>query len=175
LAALGVIHLAGGSNSSKLRFGPHVGLAYRLNEKTVLRGGYGISVDPYPFSRAMRDPYPVTIAQTINANNSYQSAGNFVTGLPGFDTVTPVINNGFAQLPLTAYTKTLPAGTYRRGYIESWNATIERMLPWDLNLAVSYVGSQGIRQTAYIEANAGQTPGLGAAGQPLYAAFRRNA
>jgi hypothetical protein len=175
LGGVGSIPSGGGSNSSKLQFGPRVGLAYRLNQKTVLRGGYGISVDPYPFSRAMRDPYPVTIAQTVNANNSYQSAGSLATGLPGFDTVAPVINNGFAQLPLTAYTKTLPAGTFRRGYIESWNATVEKMLPWDLNLAISYVGTQGIRQTAYIEANAGQTPGLGAAGQPLYAAFRRNA
>lgn len=164
-----------GTTASKLQFAPRLGVAYRLSDKTVLRGGYGISIDPYPFSRAMRDPYPITIAQTVNANNSYQSAGNFVTGVPGYDTVAPVISNGMAELPLTAYTKTLSPGTFRRGYIESWNTTVERLLPGDFNFALSYVGTQGIRQIAYLEANAGQTPGLGAAGQPLYQAFGRNA
>jgi hypothetical protein len=165
-----------GSNAGKLGFAPRLGISYRLDDKTVLRAGYGISNDPYPFTRAMRDPYPITIAQTVNANNSYVSAGNFVTGIPGYATVAPVINtNGTAVLPLTAYTKTLPAGTFRRGYVESANATIERALPAGFDLTASYVLTQTIRQTIYFEANAGQTPGLGAAGQPLYKAFGRNA
>lgn len=165
-----------GSDAGKLGFAPRLGISYRANNKTVLRAGYGISNDPYPFTRAMRDPYPVTIAQTVNANNSYVSAGNFVTGIPGYATVAPVINsNGTAALPLTAYTKTLPAGTFRRGYVESANATIERSLPAEFDLTASYVLTQTIRQTIYFEANAGQTPGLGAAGQPLYTAFARKA
>ena len=165
-----------GSSASKTQFGPRFGFAYRVNDKTVFRGGYGISIDPYPFTRAMRDPYPVTIAQTVNANNSYVAAGTFVAGIPGYATVAPVINsNGTAVVPLAAYTKTLPAGTFRRGYVESLNATVERALPAGFNLAASYVETQTIRQTVYFEANAGQTPGLGAAGQPLYTAFGRNA
>jgi outer membrane receptor protein involved in Fe transport len=165
-----------GTNSSKAQFAPRLGFAYRLNDKTVFRGGYGITIDPYPFTRAMRDPYPVTIAQTVNAINSYVPAGSFTTGIPGYTTVAPVVNsNGTAALPLTAYTKTLPAGTFRRGYVESLNATIERALPADFDLTASFVQTQTIRQTVYFQANAGQTPGLGAAGQPLYTAFGRNA
>ena len=165
-----------GSSAGKLEFAPRLGVSYRLNDKTVLRAGYGISNDPYPFTRAMRDPYPITIAQTVNANNSYAAAGNFTTGIPGYATVAPVINtNGTAVLPLAAYTKTLPAGTFRRGYVESANATIERTLPAGFDLTASYVLTQTIRQTIYFEANAGQTPGLGAAGQPLYTDFGRNA
>jgi outer membrane receptor protein involved in Fe transport len=166
---------AAGSSASKTQFAPRLGLAYRMDSKTVLRAGYGISIDPYPFTRAMRDPYPVTIAQTVNANNSYVAAGNFSAGIPGYSTVSPVIDNGVAALPLTAYTKTLPAGTFRRGYVESWNATVERALPAGFDFTASYVGTQTIRQIVYLEANAGQTPGLGAAGQPLYTAFGRKA
>jgi hypothetical protein len=165
-----------GSDAGKLGLAPRFGISYRLNDKTVLRAGYGISNDPYPFTRAMRDPYPITIAQTVNANNSYVAAGTLVTGIPGFATVAPVINpDGTAPLPLSAYTKTLPAGTFRRGYVESANATIERALPAGFDLTASYVLTQTIRQTVYFEANAGQTPGLGAAGQPLYTAFGRKA
>ena len=176
LGGLGGQPNGAGSSAGKLAFAPRLGIAYRLNDKTVLRAGYGISNDPYPFTRAMRDPYPITIAQTVNANNSYASAGTFESGIPGFATVAPVIAaNGTAVLPLSAYTKTLPAGTYRRGYVESANATIERPLPAGFDLTASYVLSQTIRQTIYLEANAGQTPGLGAAGQPLYSAFGRKA
>ena len=175
LGGIGGQPSSAGSSASKTQFAPRFGLAYRLNEKTVLRAGYGISIDPYPFSRAMRDPYPITIAQTVNANNSYVAAGTFAVGIPGFSTVAPVISDGLAQLPLSAYTKTLPPGTFRRGYIESWNATVERALPAGFAFTASYVGTQAIRQIIYFEANAGQTPGLGAAGQPLYTAFRRNA
>ncbi len=64
----------GGTTSSKLQFAPRAGLSYRLNDKTVLRAGYGISINPYPFTRAMRDPYPVTIAQQVTALNSYSPA-----------------------------------------------------------------------------------------------------
>jgi hypothetical protein len=39
-----------------LHDGPPLGIAHRMNDKTVLRGGFGISIDLYPFSRAMRDP-----------------------------------------------------------------------------------------------------------------------
>lgn len=66
-----------GTTASKLQFAPRFGFAYRADEKTVLRGGFGISIDPYPFTRAMRDPYPITIAQTVNATNSYVAAGLF--------------------------------------------------------------------------------------------------
>lgn len=165
-----------GTSAGKLQFGPRVGLAYRFGDKTVLRGGYGISIDPYPFTRAMRDPYPVTIAQTVNASNSYSAAGDLSTGIPGYSTVAPVINgDGTAVLPTSAYTKTLPAGTYRRGYVESMNASVQQVLPGSFDLTVSYVNTQTVRQTAYFEVNAGQTPGLGAAGQPLFVAFGRKA
>ena len=136
-----------GTTPSKLEFAPRLGVSYRLDEKTVLRAGYGISYDPYPFTRAMRDPYPITIAQTVNANNSYVAAGTFTSGIPGYATVAPVINsNGTAPMPLAAYTKTLPAGTFRRGYVESANATIERALPAGFDLTASYVLTQTIRQ-----------------------------
>jgi hypothetical protein len=164
-----------GSTASKLQFAPRFGFAYRMNEKTVLRGGFGISIDPYPFTRAMRDPYPITIAQTVNATNSYAAAGSFTTGIPGYDTVAPAISNGTAVLPLSAYTKTLQSGTFRRGYLESYNLTFERALPQSFTFAGSYVGSHTVRQTVYFEANAGQTPGLGSAGQPLYTKFGRAA
>ena len=53
---------AGISVSHKL-FAPRVGLAYRVDDKTVIRAGYGINFDPIPFSRPLRGWYPLVINQ----------------------------------------------------------------------------------------------------------------
>jgi outer membrane receptor protein involved in Fe transport len=162
-----------GTSANPHQFVPRFGLAWRIDEKTVFRGGYGMSVDPYPFSRAMRDPYPVTVAQIFNSNNSYSAAGNLSSGIPQ---LTPInFGNGVIPLPLDAYTKTLQAGQYNRGYVESFNFTLERNMGAGFVLGAGYVGTRTIRQTVYAELNAGQVPGAGAAGQPLYTQFGRKA
>jgi hypothetical protein len=160
-----------GTSADSHQFVPRFGLAWRIDPKTVFRGGYGMSVDPYPFSRAMRDPYPVTVAQTFNSNNSYAAAGSLATGIPAMPPIDFV--NGVIPLPLDAYTKTLLPGQYNRGYVQSFNATVERDLGAGYVLNAAYVGTRTIRQTIYAEVNAGQVPGAGAAGQPLYQLFGR--
>ena len=47
------------------RFLPRIGVAYRIGENSVLRGGYGITVSPMPFSRPLRGFYPLTINQDV--------------------------------------------------------------------------------------------------------------
>jgi hypothetical protein len=54
----------------------------------------------------------------------------------------------------------------RRGYIESYNFTIQRQLPWGLNFQTGYVGTSSIRQFAHVNINVAP-PGTGNAGLPL--------
>ena len=59
-------------------FAPRLGAIYRLNEKTVLRSGYGITYNAQPWARALRgdNDYPVTVAST------YQNAEQFAWYAP---------------------------------------------------------------------------------------------
>ncbi len=41
-----------------------------------------------------------------------------------------------------------------RGYIQSWNLTYERRLPWDMSLATSYVGTKTTHQLGFLDINA---------------------
>ena len=173
IGCIGDVPCNAGTQVSKHQFAPRLGLAWRVDNNTVARGGFGISVDPYPFSRAMRDPYPVTVAQTINAPNSYTAAGSLSAGIPALPPIA--FGNGIIDLPLDAYTKTLLPGEFRRGYVESFNVTLERRLPGDFVVSAGYVGTRSIRQMAFVEENAGQIAGAGAAGQPLFTAFGRKA
>jgi hypothetical protein len=64
-------------------------------------------------------------------------------------------------------------GEIKRGYIQSWNFTIERKLPGNILGSIAYVGTQTTHQLADYNINAG-FPGSGNANLPL-AKFGRTA
>lgn len=173
IGGIGDVPMGAGTTASKHQFAPRAGLAYRFGSNTVIRAGFGISIDPYPLSRAMRDPYPVTVAQDFRSTNSFASVGTLEAGIPA---LTPInFGNGVVDLPLDAYTKTLFPVKFNRGYVESFNFMVQRQLPGNFSLQAGYVGTRTIRQTLFYEVNAGLIPGAGAAGQPLATQFGRRA
>lgn len=144
----------------RLQVAPRFGLAYRMNERTVLRAGYGISIDPDSFRR-MRDSYPATVSSQFNAPSTFEAAGSFRTGIPAV--VVPDLNSGVITIPKTVGTVTWPT-VYNRGYFQSWNLSIQRELGWGFNLQSAYVATRAIRQTAIRNLNyslPGQGTGLG--------------
>jgi hypothetical protein len=141
---------------------PRIGIAYRITEKTVVRAGYGISVDPNSF-RNMRDAYPATISLQISGASTFQAAGTLKTGLPPI--ISPDLSPGSIILPTNIGTQTFPK-VFNRGYIQSFNLTIQRDIGWGFTAQAAYVGSRAIRQTANVNINAGE-PGRGNAGRAL--------
>jgi hypothetical protein len=88
----------------------------------------------------------------------------------------PDISKGRIPLPLSAEMG-YPAANkqLKRGYIESWNLTIEHKLPAELMTSIGYVGTQSINGFGFIQLNASQTPGSGNNGRPFFAKFGRTA
>lgn len=160
--------IRGGYDVGKGQIAPRLGLAYRLNEKTVLRVGAGISIDPNSF-RYLRDDYPATISTQYSGATSFQNAGTLRTGIPAV--VGPDLSLNQVPLPLAVGTTTFPQ-VFHRGYVESWNATVQRDIGQGINFQVAYVGSRGIRQTVNQNINA-SGPGGGNTGRALFAKFGR--
>src|SRR5205085_12017269 len=69
-------------------FGPRTGVSYRLDDKTVLRGGYGVSTIPFPDNTYAYN-FPVKQNNVFNAPNSFASAGSMSAGFP--DPIVAVI------------------------------------------------------------------------------------
>lgn len=149
------------------KWAPRIGLAYRLTEKTVVRAGYGMSVDPISFKN-MRDAYPATISSQFSGATNFQAAGSLRTGIPAVQ--GPDLTQGSLILPAALQTTTFPT-EYRRGHINSFNFTVQRELWSGWTLQTGYVGSRAIRQTAVVNANAG-VPGGGNAGRYLFRGSR---
>jgi len=145
---------------------PRIGLAYRFGDKTVVRAGYGISSDPYYFTN-MRDAYPAVISQQYSGANSYTAAGSLATGIPTL--IGPDIRQGSFPLPANVGTLTFPQD-FNRGYIESYNFTMQRIMGLGFNAQAAYVGTRTVRPVSEVNINAAG-PGTGNAGTPLFAKF----
>ncbi len=162
VGGLGSVPRDTGVQVPTLQVAPRLGIAYRMNEKTVVRAGYGISIDPDSFRR-MRDSYPATISSQFSGATNFQAAGNLRTGIP--DVRGPDLSQGIIDLPLAVGTTTFPK-EFRRGYIQSFNFTVQRDIGMGFNLQAGYVGTRAIRQTAIVNINT-SGPGGGNAGRAL--------
>src|SRR5436190_527360 len=164
-----------GVTTSKKLFAPRVGFAYQINSGTVVRAGFGISVDPLPLARPLRGFYPLTVGSNFAGVNSFVPAGSFSTlaaPLPGGSLPVgippiccPDISSGTIPLPPQALERSVGPGLLTRGYIESWNLIVERKLPANFFFSVGYVGTQTVHQFGDLDRNA-SLPGTGQAGQP---------
>ena len=70
------------STSAKGRSPRVSALTYRLAEQTVVRAGYGISIDPNSF-RNLRDAYPATISSQFSGASIVPGGGIAAHGYPG--------------------------------------------------------------------------------------------
>jgi outer membrane receptor protein involved in Fe transport len=151
-----------GITVSKKLFAPRFGFAYRATDAWVVRAGYGISYDPLPFSRPLRGLYPATLTgYWAPDDRSYGFYNNIAQGIP--DVPTPDITKGTLTLPVDQDMgpRSPWGGQLHRGYIQSWNFTVERRLPKDIIATVAYVGTRTIHQLMDRNINT-VGPGLGA-------------
>ena len=128
-------------------FGPRFGLAYSINDKTVLRGGYGIMYTGGGFQRGASTQF----LQGYNAN--YDEPARITGGLKSFDPAF-LIRDGW---PVSRHTPppfispsyglgTGPLAAFGDGIlpnIQNWSLSIQRELPGKMLFDVAYVGTRG--------------------------------
>lgn len=172
IGGVGNIPTANGLSVSKKLFAPRVGVAYRVDDKTVIRSGYSVSYNPMVISRPLRGLYPATIAASWVAPTQFGYYSTLSKGVP--DVPTPNISSGSILLPPTVNMgpRSPWGGQIHRGYIHSWNFTLERRLTGDMIASFGYVGNQTVRQFLDRDINAAPI-GSGPTGRPLAATQNR--
>ena len=144
-------------------FGPHLGLAYSVNQKTVVRGGYGLVYDEFAgFIQDMADhvgnwPAAQTVFQSVNG-----TLGQPLTYLNSLQTLTA------APLPTAAPWGTLfwNADPKKQTPLSNqWNVEIQRQATKQLTVSVGYVGSTSHHLDYTGSANQAVTPSTGTQAQ----------
>jgi hypothetical protein len=154
-----------GLNPKSLYVAPRVGGAYRIDDQTVFRAGYGITVNPMPWSRPLRGFYPLTIAFADSAAG-FGFVGSLEEGIPPI--ATPDLSTGRVQLPRGVDMRTPNPNNVDRARLHQWNVTLERRLPLDLVGSVAYVGTRTDGGYADFNLNYAE-PGTGNAGRQFFA------
>ncbi|MGC8793294.1 MAG: TonB-dependent receptor domain-containing protein [Bryobacteraceae bacterium] len=175
IGGVGGVPLDTGVDNGKGQLVPRVGLAYRINEKTVIRAGYGISADPRTFIE-FRNAFPINFAWEIppatfnGLTNPFIPVTTLRLGLqPEKYRQAVDLTQGTIRLQGGTGTTTVPKKV-RRKYVQSWNYTIQRELPANFVMQIGYAATRATGQMSFVALNAGP-PGSGTQGRALYPKF----
>jgi hypothetical protein len=166
ICGIGSVPTDCGITKDRQQFNPRIGLAYRVTGSTVIRAGYSKASDPTYFLSSLTAGdlnFPYNISQISNAPNSYSYSTTLRQGLPA--EIMPNISSGTIPVSPTIGLNTYDNANYVRGYIESFNFTVERQFAGWLASA-GYVGNRQIDPMVNLQMNWSPVNG-GTAGQVL--------
>ncbi len=132
-------------------FAPRAGIAYKVNDKTVFRTGFGVYYNS-TFVQELQDMrkfWPFTVQQVFSPNRGAVPDFSVTDAGPSFESTAAI--GGWPQSP-----------DNRSPYAMQWNMFIQRELQDDLTLDIGYVGSSSKKQIGYSPFNAALSPGPGA-------------
>jgi len=131
------------------QLGPRFGFAYRVNDKMVVRGGYGITNMPQIRNDWGFGSFTTGFSASIPINSGTSPTGfaddpshwlddpypDLQGDLPNFDP---------GQQVYTSKQTTAPDSN-RLPYTQNWNVTVQYQLPAETVLEAAYVGNKGTR------------------------------
>src|SRR5436189_5642935 len=142
------------ADGSKKPFAPRIGLAYRLGDNTVIRGGYGIffvssetreidnSGDIYPFVvRASPNPTTDTSACIAQGNCLPKLTDNMFPAVP-LHQVVPLPPDGHYQ-DGSQFFAVIISEFPHNPYVQQWSFSVQRELARNTTLEANYVGNKG--------------------------------
>jgi len=163
----GVNDTRGNIPMKKYEFMPRLGIAYSVDQKTVIRAGYGIFFIPNwiffnlnPSNDAINLASTlwvatanggITPASTLTASNCAFTAGtpsgtlNCATNGPfGPNVVTPLGRGNVSAFDAGQNITVAPYTSYKPAYVQQFNLDIQRELPGGIFVDAAYAASRGV-------------------------------
>ena len=130
-------------------WGPRLGMAYSVNDKTVVRAGVGVIYTQSNFTNSgvvvgqpeLKNGY-VAFDSPTSLDNGVTPAFRLSTGFPAFTGSLPNLDPGISVGGLAEWVN--PDGA-RAPYTVNWNLNIQRELIAGIVVDVAYVGVRGTR------------------------------
>jgi hypothetical protein len=166
ICGVGSIPADCGITRGRQRVDPRLGVAYRVSNSTVIRAGYSMAIDPIffmGFTSLGNRNFPYIYAQVLPPPNSLSYATTLRQGIPVVP--APDLGSGSVPVPGLVAVSTYNNANYVRGYIQSWNLTVEqRYKSW--LASAGYVASRAVDPQNNLQMNWSPING-GTAGEKL--------
>jgi hypothetical protein len=144
VGGVGDIDLAG-DVKNKINWAPRLGVTYELNQKTVIRAGYGRSYDigvfGSTFGHSVTQNLPVLAVQELNPSNNFDRVFALSQG-PSAPAFPNVPTSGRFRLPNGIFARLLPDEQHL-SRVDAYNVTIQRELTSTISAELAYVGNRG--------------------------------
>jgi hypothetical protein len=151
-------------NPDRNNFAPRFGFAYKLDGKTVLRGGYGIGYiyfNRLGSANLLATNYPMVTRATMTQSLTTTVGGKTVplplcSGNQYDDCFRPTQQGYPTGLPndVVLY---VPRDT-RSGYVQNWQFSVQRKLSGNTLLDVAYVGNHSLKLVMLADLNQARPP-----------------
>jgi hypothetical protein len=135
------------SDPSKKKFAPRVGVAYSLNPRTVIRGGYGLFYAPNQY--AFPDENRLGTRGFTAVTTYFASNDGGLTPCAGCSLTNPFPNGIEQPVGSTLGLRTGVGGTVHfvdqfreSAYVHQFSVDVQRELRSDMSLSVGYLGSR---------------------------------
>ena len=126
-------------------FAPRLGITYQINDKTVVRIGYGwtysVGVFGSNFGHIVTQNPPVLASQSVNANGAFQGVFALNQG-PPTATIPAPGSDGTFPIPDGIFIRSRP-GQITTPRVMVYNATVQHQFGNSLSVSAGYVGNSG--------------------------------
>ena len=113
---------------------PRFGFSWRpiSGSSMVVRGGYGVN-------------YDTSVYQNIALQMAQQAPLSISARVQNSSACPLTLANGFNTCPSTSAASFAIDPNFQVGYVQTWQLSVQRDLPWSLQLSVKYLGNKGTR------------------------------
>jgi hypothetical protein len=128
------------SGNPRNKLGPRFGFAYSANDKTVIRGGWGVFWAPQNFSAQRTIGYSQATPIVASFDGNFTPAASLQNPYP--DGLLSIVGNAAGASAGIGQSLSLPDMNARSGgFVHQYSFDIQRQLPSGFGLSVGYIGS----------------------------------
>ncbi|MGE0406873.1 MAG: TonB-dependent receptor, partial [Candidatus Korobacteraceae bacterium] len=134
------------ADKNQNNFGPRIGFAYKLNDNTVVRSGYGISyfqTGAYGGGNNIGFTDGYWIDNTAISPNQIDAAFTLANGYPQNQLIVPPLISESLGVGSGITVRYWDPDAAKAAYSQNWNLNVQRQIFTNLSIDVGYVGSKG--------------------------------